>query len=400
MKHWIRRALILMVVLIVTIMVSAQTPDEAYDAAITAQVNGDIEGAIEQISTAIEAVTDAGEEVPADFYALRGELLLTANRNAEAIQDLTQVITADAATAETYLQRAQAYRELGDLSAGADYDAAVSANTNTETLLARADYLRFQGDFDAALADFDTVQAEDAENPALYRTRALLYRDQGDITRALRDANRAVELAPDDAQNYVTRGLLFQAAGDINRAGANFQAAIDVDDQSALGYLYLANLKGATGNALGALVDFERAEELDPYNPDLYFIRANLLGVLQEYTSAVEDLTRALELRPDTVRYYVARGDAHRLQAVFAAQTSFRDIVEENIAAAIEDYTTAIELDETFVLAWYGRALTYLEIEDLSSALADLEQLVAIAPPEDVPDGVPTVIEQLREQIP
>lgn len=392
-----RRIILLLVLLLMTVPLLAQSPDELFSQAQDAGQDGDYDAAIDLLTQAIEA--EPAEDALIDYLTYRGELLDTINRNQDAVDDFTQVLTLNGPDGEVLLQRAGAFDDLNmPQQAAEDFAAAVERAPSVAAYVAYADFLRRQNDFDAANEMIDAALEINPDAPEIYTTRALIRRDQNNFAGALQDANTAVELDGQRAESYVVRGRFFEHVRDYERAMANYDRALEINPESASAYLYRANLKGALGNALGALLDFEEAQARDPYNPDLYFARANLYGVIQEYQSAINDLTRALELAPDTVNYYIARGDAHRLQAVFASETSLRDIVEENLAAAIDNYSTALELSPDNPLALYSRGLAYMEAEQSAEALADFERYIELIPSDEVPEGLPAVMERLREQ--
>ena len=47
---------------------------------------------------------------------------------------------------------------------------------------------------------------------------------------------------------------------------------------------------------------------------------------------------------------------------------------------AIQDYTTAIELEEGLVEAWYNRGCAWYEVGELEKAIADLTRAIELAP--------------------
>jgi Flp pilus assembly protein TadD len=95
--------------------------------------------------------------------------------------------------------------------------------------LARA----WQGDFDAAIAAFDSAIALAPKSAFAYLNRGIAYRFAGDPDRALADLDRAVAYAPDEARGYYQRSLVLRDRGALSRARADERRAIDLDPDYA-----------------------------------------------------------------------------------------------------------------------------------------------------------------------
>ena len=82
--------------------------------------------------------------------------------------------------------------------------------------------------------------------------------------------------------------------------------------------------------------------------------------------AAIEDYTTAIELDPQYVLAYYDRGGARSEQG--------------NLDAAIEDYTRAIELDPQFAVAYYSRGVARSHQGDLSGAIQDYTTAIELDP--------------------
>jgi tetratricopeptide (TPR) repeat protein len=143
---------------------------------------------------------------------------LGANDLEGAIADFTRSIETSP-TAEAYLQRGNAYAQLGRPEVALeDWARAIAMNLElTEAYTARGAYYRAQGDHQRALADLNRSIAIRPTVEAYYE-RGQLYHTLGKFPEALQDFDRAIELQPLSPYVYLARAATRRAAGD--EAGA------------------------------------------------------------------------------------------------------------------------------------------------------------------------------------
>lgn len=98
-----------------------------------------------------------------------------------------------------------------------------------ETHLADGLVQAWQGDTDAAVANFDKAIAVAPQLSIGYLNRGLVYDRKGDIDRAIADLDLAVRYAPNAARAYYVRSLLLRKNGDDDKASADEKRAIELD---------------------------------------------------------------------------------------------------------------------------------------------------------------------------
>jgi tetratricopeptide (TPR) repeat protein len=98
-----------------------------------------------------------------------------------------------------------------------------------ETHLADGLVQAWQGDTDAAVANFDKAIAAAPQLSIGYLNRGLVYDRKGDIDRAIADLDLAVRYAPDAARAYYVRSRLLRKNGDDDKASADEKRAIELD---------------------------------------------------------------------------------------------------------------------------------------------------------------------------
>jgi tetratricopeptide (TPR) repeat protein len=84
----------------------------------------------------------------------------------------------------------------------------------------------------------------------------------------------------------------------------------------------------------------------------------------EEYRAAVEDFSSAIELAPELAEAYVERGHAV--------------MYLENYQEAIRDLTVAVELDPDLADAWSWRALAYADLAENDKAISDADRAISL----------------------
>ena len=111
---------------------------------------------------------------------------------------------------------------------------------------------------------------------------------------------------------------------------------------------------------------YERAVELYPEFVVAHYNLGIALGKLARLEDAREALTRAIGLKADFAAAYTARGDI--------------DSGAGNFDSAVSDYSKALELYPDYALAYYKRALAWMEKDCDYEARQDLEDYLFYKP--------------------
>jgi tetratricopeptide (TPR) repeat protein len=161
----------------------------------------------------------------------------------------------------------------------------------------KAEYHR--GNYEGAVYLFTKGLELNPTNHYLYNDRGLCYLALGDIDEAISDFSKAIELEPDFAGAYFNRGLAYLKAG-------------------------------------------------SKYTPEG---RSSL-------EKAISDYSKAVELKPDYVEAFYQRGVA-RIEFIHFYDSPFSEAENETFNEALNDFTKALELDETFYLSYAGMGNAY-----------------------------------------
>ena len=125
-------------------------------------------------------------------------------------------------------------------------------------------YLRFKGDYDLGLADFNEGLRLDPKIVAAYAGRAASYIRKGNLDLALKDLNEGLRLNPNHAGIHAVRGIYHIAKGEYDSAVVEFNTAIRLFPQYLYGYRHRAEAYEGKGDLTTALADYRVALSFDP----------------------------------------------------------------------------------------------------------------------------------------
>jgi tetratricopeptide (TPR) repeat protein len=182
-----------------------------------------------------------------------------------------------------------------------------------------------------------------------------------------------------------------------------------VDDMDAIQALFQSALHHLRNdNVPAALADLRKAAAIDPNNPDVVeaflvvALKMRKSGKVQEGLQVVE---LAVELQPEKAHFWQAKGSflfaAEKPKEAREALLKARELApaDPNLlydmgwqgsqsadthAQALQDYSAAIELDESYQKAWANRGALHNTMGNHQEALADLDQALKLEPEDSV----------------
>ncbi|MEL7331873.1 MAG: tetratricopeptide repeat protein [Cyanobacteria bacterium J06560_2] len=309
------------------------------------------------------------------FYH-RGCALCRLEEYERAIADFTHLIhqppTSSAIPAEwlitklteIYIHRGNAYRRLGEhTQALADLDQSVTRSGGSAQSYGCRGLVHLDtGDFAGAIADFTQALALHPTFSQGYLWRGFARLRSNRPALAITDLDRAIAAIPNCAEAFNHRGLAYFYLNYLEQAQADFSRAIQINRDFAEAYNNRGNIFQLLGDSAAANVDYDQAITLDAQLAELYFNRAaGCKGTEQ----ASADYKATADLPVDNAAFY-----RHRAEVKAS---------EGHLRAAIDDYTTAIELVPT-ATALYRRGKLYVQIGEAAKAEEDFEGAIAQSP--------------------
>jgi len=138
----------------------------------------------------------------------------------------------------------------------------------------------------------------------------------------------------------------------------------------------------------GALKTFRRAIKFDPYSSDAYRGIGCCLLEFKQYKEAVDSYSEAIDLNPDNYCAYIERGkiyaglqwDFYKIPHLKVYEDKYLEANVKDISKAIEDFTSAIEIDPTNDDAYYQLGECYQELKRYEEAIADFDEVIEFEP--------------------
>ena len=130
-----------------------------------------------------------------------------------------------------------------------------------------------------------------------YYNRGIAYDDKGQYDRAIADYDTAIKLNPKDADFYFNRGTSYDDKGQFDRAIADYDTAIKLNPKYAIAYNNRGNAYNYKGQFDRAIADFDTAIKLNPKDASAYNNRGGTFEILGQRDKAIADFRKAIELR-------------------------------------------------------------------------------------------------------
>ena len=158
-----------------------------------------------------------------------------------------------------------------------------------------------------------------------------------------------------------------EAEARVSAAESALPTSKEARDQYALGNWYLEPVQRQYSLAINA---YKRALELDPDCAAVHHSLGFAYYKEGEFDLARDALQKAIELNPQNANYHYVLGQ------LLEDWTELKGAGEQ----AIGEFTRTIELDPSYIEAWYNRGLLYEKLGDLEKACEDFKQVVNRAP--------------------
>ncbi len=359
----------------------------------------------------------------AEAYAVRALAILPGREGADraqmttrthaAIADFSRAIDLGLTDPLIFVARSEAYDEIDDKThAMADMDRAVAADPgNPRWLIVRGQsYETSLRDYDKAIADYkaarDKSGADDMQMGLSYRSAVRAYQEKGDLDGAIAFVGQAVSAYPKDPQYLRMRAELYADHHDDAHAIADLSAVIAVDAMPD-DFIRRARAYAETGDYPRGLADTGEALQGNPGDAEAYVVRGQIDERKGDVATAIADYDRGLALRPGSGWGLAANAACWtrathnvELDKALAACDALIEAFDMDVpmdrsvhdsrgfvqfrrgeyAAAVTDYTTALETQPKLASSLFGRALAEQKLGQADAAKADFAAARAAKP--------------------
>ena len=235
-------------------------------------------------------------------------------------------------------------------------------------------YLR-SGDFDRAIADYDTFTRLSPDEADAYMWRGCAYYLKSEDERAIADYDSALAIDPDNAFTLFMRGLSHARLGSPSRAQQDFIRALDIG-------FYGLTSEGA--DFAQAHKDAEQqTSETHEQQGVFHFTRALDRLSAADYDNAVADMDKARNLiDPKLIHLYT--DDMH--QVYFQSGVAYYDTgLYDDAIILFDKAIDAVPSPSNYPAAYFHRGMSHFRKSSYRRAIADFDEVIHLE--QDYPDA-------------
>jgi len=218
---------------------------------------------------------------------------------------------------------------------------------------------------DGCTAVIDARQGTTTTLAIAYNSRGNAYTAKSDYDHAIQDFDQSIKLNPAYVKPLNNRGVAYLRKGEYDLAIEAFDEAITLNPNYGEAFANRAGAHLKKNEYDRAAHDYDTAIGLDPNLKAVWSGRCWTRAILGALQAALEDCNRALQGAPNAATY-----DSRGLIYLKMGQ----------LAAAVEDYSSALRSDPRLASALYGRGLAELKTGDRAGGDADISAAKAIQP--------------------
>ena len=304
--------------------------------------------------------------ISAETYFLRGKMMESLRRHAEAIEAYTQAIRRNP-NYNAYYNRGLAKSWLGQyVAAIQDYNKAIQLKPDDSFIYSsRGSAKNSLGQYFEAIQDYDKAIQLNPDFANAYYSRARVKEQLNQYAAAIQDYDKAIQLKPDDSGLYLNRGDAKTQLGQHFAAIQDYDKVIQIFPKGARAYHSRGNIKAKLGQYFDAIQDYDKAIQVNSNYTIAYHSRGYIKAKLGQYFDAIQDYDKAIQLSPDDFFVYFNRGIAKAKLGQHAA--------------AIQDYDKAIQLNPDFANAYHSRGLSKALLNRTWEAKQDFHTALRLA---------------------
>ena len=287
----------------------------------------------------------------------------------DVIETITQVIERYPQHSDSYANRAEAYKKIGDTKrANEDYAQAIKLTPETAKGYAhRAWIYKKMGNRAKAIEEYNRALKADEKllNGVCGGLMDLYTPEEG-----VKVYTQLIKRYPKDCIPYTYRAWMYEKLEDYPRALEDYGKAAEIADKIDL----KRNVYRNRAKIYVKMKDYDRAAEeytkainVAPTYKYSYTDRTEFYTDLKDYERAIEDYTNVINLNPDDPQGYMERAFFYKIKL-------------KDYNHAIEDYTQAINLNPNITGAYSGRISCYESLKNYPRALEDYNRVIELEP--------------------
>ena len=369
----------------------------------------------------IQALNDFNRSIELDkyfapTYAQRGMLYFQQEKYKEALADYNEAIRLEPKQIGYYINRGLIKYHLNDFrGAMADYDAVIILEARNTIGRFNRGLLRAQvGDVLHAVEDFNVVINNEPDNFMAIYNRAILNEELRNYRDVIADLNLVLEEYPYFVTGYYFRSEVKRAMNDARGADNDYWYAYDLeqklkqekakgkiitgkgvlDPQDSTGEKSETDEKSTRERSDKSIEKFNRLVMYDKEEEVKSSYKNEIRGRVQDrqvkvdlapqfvitYYEKPEDIDRSVVRFDKTLSDYNAQAILKLQLKAINKEAAISDQQAEYHFRSIDDFSLAIDKNPTDADAYFGRALDFMVLQDLTEAISDFTKVIELRP--------------------
>ena len=257
-------------------------------------------------------------------------------------------------------------------------------------------------DYDGAIQDFTRQIAIDSEHVDSYFLRGMIWDKKNECAKAINDYTSVIQLEDGNADAHYFRGILKEKNKDLAGAYIDYSDAIRVNAEHVDGYIHRDWLNIQKNSFVEAEKDLQRAIDIDSSNVQSYYYLGFIQAERRQFDLALLNYLKAVRINPFyNLDYPVASMKKHVLRDYTTALNKlvkFPDISHQDVAlmyhylknedAALKHINLALASDkinspsknEQLAIHYFISARIHTSRDELTMALQDLTSAIDLNP--------------------
>jgi tetratricopeptide (TPR) repeat protein len=245
---------------------------------------------------------------------------------------------------------------MNEASEGTKYDEGLTAH--------------MRGDFDEAIAIFESVVAEHPTSAAAYHQMGRCYMKLGDFKMAIKNLETAVRIGPDRTAARLDLGMLYITVDEISKAKAQFIRALSRRESNVKVLASLGIVHFIEKDYGKAISQFQDAIELNPANFACHFYLAKLHQALKNPAGVQEEALKSAAICQGLIRVRSEQPEGY----YFLAETY---VLQNEMRTALQNYLIARDFSPENAMHFFAFGLHYTRVDNylaIARCYKDLEE--------------------------
>jgi Tetratricopeptide repeat. len=344
----------------------------------------------------------------ANAYGNRALLHYQMNNYSDALSDLNDALRFNTREPGFYINRGLVKYQMNDFrGAMADYDQVV--NMNSRNLIARFNrgLLRAQiGDNNRAIEDFDVVIDLESDNYMAYYNRALLRFETGNYRGAISDFDVVITQYPNFISGYYSRAEAKRKINDLAGADRDSWTAYQKEEETRrnpqTGTAEANQVDNNTASSSNNNTREESDKNISKFNNLVVYdkeeerrskYQSDIRGRVQDKNVRVDiepqfvltyyekpDLVKKITYYNKTIEDYNNRMVLNRKLLLINQEASLNEGQVMEHFSSIDNYSSRINNNPNDADAYFGRGLDYMLVQDFVEAIGDFDRVIDLDP--------------------